>query len=305
MKNWVRRDFLAAGTFAAIAGRIKARSDDAAKADAGTNEALKTLAAGHKGEVAIAWKHLKTGDGWSLQADKPMPTASLIKFPIMIETYRQVAEKKVSLDKMITLEAADKVPGSGILTSDFSPGATLALRDAVRLMIKFSDNTATNLVLDEIGLDTTAKTMNALGCPNTWVHSKVYKRETSIAPERSRQFGLGSTTAAEMIRLLEALHLKKLVSPEASTEMYAHLLTCDDTDKFPRLLPYGTKIAFKTGSVNASRTAAGIIETKSGPVALCVLTDKNEDQSWGRNNAGDLVCSNAAKILFDRFDTKA
>lgn len=304
MKNWSRREFLAAGTVAAIAGRIQTKADDAAKADAGSNEALKTLAAGHKGEVAIAWKHLKTGDGWSLQADKPMPTASLIKFPIMIETYRQVAEKKVSLDKMITLEADDKVPGSGILTSDFSPGTTLALRDAVRLMIKFSDNTATNLVLDEIGLDTTAKTMNALGCPNTWVHSKVYKRETSIAPERSRQFGLGSTTAAEMIRLLEALHQKKLVSPEASTEMYAHLLTCDDTDKFPRLLPYGTKIAFKTGSVNASRTAAGIIETKSGPVALCVLTDKNEDQSWGRNNAGDLVCSHAAKILFDRFDRK-
>jgi len=304
MKNWSRREFFAAGTVAAIAGRLPVGSQEVADADVRTIKALETLAAGHKGEVAIAWKHLKTAAGWSLNAAKPMPTASLIKFPIMIETYRQVAEKKVSLDKMITLEAADKVPGSGILTTDFSPGATLALRDAVRLMIKFSDNTATNLVLDEIGLDATAKTMNALGCPNTWVHSKVYKRETSIAPERSRQFGLGSTTADEMIRLFEALYQKKLVSPEASSEMYAHLLTCDDTDKFPRLLPYGTKISFKTGSVNASRTAAGIIETKSGPVALCVLTDKNEDQSWGRNNAGDLVCSHAAKILFDRFDRK-
>ncbi|MBI1324473.1 serine hydrolase [bacterium] len=267
-------------------------------------KALKSLATDHKGEVAIAWKHLKTGQNWSINADKPMPTASLCKFPIMIETYRQAAEKKVSLDKMITLKAEDKVPGSGILTADFSAGSTLALRDAVRLMIKFSDNTATNLVLDVIGLDSTAKYMASLGCPNTWVHSKVYKRETSIAPERSKQFGLGSTSADEMIRLLELLHQKKLVSPEASTEMYAQLLTCDDKNKFPRFLPYGTKIAFKTGSVNASRTAAGIIDTKSGPVALCVMTDKNEDQSWGPENAGDLVCSHAAKILFDRFDRK-
>jgi len=304
MKSWFRRDFLVTGIATAIAVRSQALADDPSNEDVRMIKSLKALATDHKGKVAIAWKHLKSGESWSIDADKPMPTASLIKFPIMIETYRQAAAKKVSLDQMITLKAEDKVPGSGILTSDFSPGSTLALRDAVRLMIKFSDNTATNLVLDVIGLNSTAKFMAEIGCPNTWVHSKVYKRETSIAPERSKQFGLGSTTADEMIRLLESLYQKKLVSPEASTEMYAQLLTCDDKNKFPRLLPYGTKIAFKTGSVNASRTAAGIIETKSGPVALCVMTDKNEDQSWGPENAGDLVCSHAAKILFDRFDRK-
>lgn len=309
MTNWARRDFLASGLMigSAFAMGPRVRAAQAGKAQAERPlpiDELKALAEKHKGQVAIAFEHLPSGASWALKADEPMPTASLIKFPIMIEAYRQAAEKKVSLDKLITLEAVDKVPGSGILTYDFSPGATLALRDAVRLMIKFSDNTATNLVLDEIGLDATAKTMAAMGCPNTWVHSKVYKRETSIAKERSVKFGLGSTTANEMIRLLKLLYEKKLVSPEASKEMYAHLLTCDDKDKFPRLLPHNTKVAFKTGSVNASRTAAGIIETKSGPVALCVLTDKNEDQSWGPENAGDLVCSHAAKILFDRFDRK-
>ena len=267
-------------------------------------QALTTLAESHKGKVAIALKHLTTGETWALNADTPMPTASLCKFPVMIETYRQAHEKKVSLGQMITLKKDDMVPGSGILTYDFSPGATLALKDAVWLMIKFSDNTATNLVLDAIGLDSTAKTMTAWGYPNTWIHSKVFKRETSIAMERSKQFGLGSTTANEMVRLLQALHKQELVSKEASQEMLAHLRTCDDRDKFPRFLPHGTKIAHKTGSVNASRTAAGIIETASGPVSLCVLTNDNQDQRWAPDNAGDLLCSHVAKVVFDHYNIK-
>ncbi len=265
---------------------------------------LKKLADAHKGKVAISLKHLKTGESWALNSQTPMPTASLIKFPVMIEAYRQAAEKKVSLDQMITLKKEDKVPGAGILTYDFTPGATLALRDAIRLMIKFSDNTATNLVVDVIGLPSTAKTMIAMGYPNTQLHSKVYKRETSIALERSKQFGLGSTTADEMIRLFEELNRGKLVSPEASKEMYAHLLTCDDNEKFPKFLPHGTKIAFKTGSVDASRTASGIFETASGPVALCVLTTDNEDKSWIPENAGNLLCAHAAKIVFDHYNIK-
>lgn len=263
---------------------------------------LTSLADSHKGKVTIGVKNLKTGESWFRDADTPLPTASLCKFPVMIEAYQQVEAKKVSLDQMITLQKEDKVPGSGVLTYDFSPGSTLALRDAIRLMIKFSDNTATNLVLDVIGLDATAKTMEKMGYPNTKIHSKVYKRETSLFPERSKQFGLGSTTAGEMVRLCEALNAGQIVSPEASKEMYAHMLTCDDKDKFPRFLPYGTKIAFKTGSVNASRTAAGIIETKSGPVALCVLTDQNEDQSWTPDNAGDVLCAKVAKVVFDTYN---
>ena len=181
---------------------------------------------------------------------------------------------------MLTLEESDKVPGSGILTDHFSAGATFPLRDAVHLMIVYCDNTATNLVLDEIGIGSTAATMEKLGYPNTKLHAKVYRRDTSVFPERSKEFGLGSTTAAEMIGLCEALHHKELVSPEASEAMLRHMYACDDKDKFPRFLPPGTKVAFKTGSVNASRTAAGIIECPRGPVAVCVLTDENDDQSW-------------------------
>ncbi len=265
---------------------------------------LRPLIAAHKGEVAVAVKHLKTGETFFHHADTPMPTASLIKLAVMIEAYQQAAEGKLKLTDTVTLKKEDKVPGSGILTEHFSDGLTIPLLDAVRLMIVFSDNTATNLVLDKIGLDATAKRMEAWGFPNTKIHSKSFKRETSVFPERSKQFGLGSTTAREMIELLEKLHKGELVSPEASKAMLEHLKKCDDKEKFTRFLPPGTVVAHKTGSVSDARTDAGIIFTKSGPVALCVLTAKNEDKSWTADNAGNLLCAKVAKAVYDCFDRK-
>jgi hypothetical protein len=136
--------------------------------------------------------------------------------------------------------------------------------------------------------------MERLGYPNTKAHSKVFRRDTSVFPERSKTFGLGSTTAAEMIRLCEALQKGELVSKEASEAMLKHMRACDDKDKFPRFLPPGTKVAFKTGSVDASKTAAGIIECGQGPVAVCVMTNENEDKRWVTDNAGNRLCAEVA-----------
>src|SRR5262245_56990299 len=110
---------------------------------------LKPLLDAHKGKTAVAVKHLTTGERYRLRADVPMGTASLIKFAVLIEAHRQAAEKKIDLDAPVMLRKEDKVPGAGILTPHFSPGATFPLRDAMHLMIVYSDNTATNLVLDK------------------------------------------------------------------------------------------------------------------------------------------------------------
>ena len=93
------------------------------------------LIADHKGKVTAACVHLGTHERHVFEADTVMPTASLIKLPIMVEVYAQAKEGKVKLDDMLTLQVADKVQGSGILTDHFSPGAKFSLRDAVRQMI--------------------------------------------------------------------------------------------------------------------------------------------------------------------------
>jgi beta-lactamase class A len=255
---------------------------------------LAPLAKAHKGKVAIAIKHLDTGEYYYLNADEPMPTASLIKLAVMVEAYQQAAEGKVKLSDPVILRKGDMVPGSGILTYHFSDGASFPLRDAVRLMIVFSDNTATNLVLDKIGIGATAKRMEEWGFPNTKIHSKSFRRDTSVFPERSKKFGLGSTTAREMVQLLEKLQQGKVVSPEASKEMLEHLKHCDDKDKFTRFLSVKIVVAHKTGSVNDARTDAGIVYL-GFPVAMCVLTADNEDKTWRPDNAGNLLCARVAE----------
>ncbi|HZW35236.1 MAG TPA: serine hydrolase [Isosphaeraceae bacterium] len=266
---------------------------------------LMPLIAAHKGKVAVAVLHLDTGESFRYHASEVMPTASLIKFPVMIEAYRQAAAKQVDLDATLTLKKSDKVPGSGVLTYHFSDGATFKLRDAVRLMIAFSDNTATNLVLDAIGIGATAATMEMLGYPNTKIHAKVFRRDTSVFPERSKQFGLGSTTPDEMIKLCAAVYRKQLVSPAACEEMLGHLRACEDKDKFPRFLPPQTKVAFKTGSLDETRTAAGIIECPGGPVAVCVMSCQNQDKRWVPDNAGNRLCAEIARAVYDHFDRSA
>ncbi len=219
--------------------------------------AIKPLISGYQGDVAVALHHLESGTQWSYRGKVTMPTASLIKLPVMIEAHRQVAQGRISLSQMIEVTEKDRVVGSGILTQHFSPGMRLSLRDAIRLMIVFSDNTATNLVVDAIGLPATSKTMAELGFPETQLNAKVFMRETSIAPERSEKYGLGSTTAEEMVELLTRLYRGQLAEPEATKMMLDDLIHCDDKSRFPAKLPTSVQVAHKTGSVTRVRTDAG------------------------------------------------
>ena len=267
-------------------------------------QAILPLIKDHQGDVAVAVKNLKTGESYEYKADQPMPTASLIKLPVMIAVYDAVDKGKLSLDEVIEVKKGDQVPGSGVLTSHFSPGTKISLRDAIHLMIVYSDNTATNLVLDKLGLPATNEYMAKLDCPETRINSKVFRRDTSIAKDRSEKYGLGSTTAHDMVKLCEQLHAKKMISEKASQQMLDHLFACDDKLKVPRMLPPGTKIAHKTGSVNTSRTDAGIIESPAGPIAYCILTNKNKDQRWADDNAGDLLCSKIGAAVYKYFNPK-
>ncbi len=265
-------------------------------------ERITPLVEAHHGVTTVAVRHLRTGEHFELRADEPMPTASLIKFPVMVEAYRQAAEGQVDLKEMLTLHDADKTPGSGILSTHFSDGASFSLRDAIRLMIAYSDNTATNLVLQKITLPATNETMEKLGLANTKVHGLVFRPQSSILPERGKQFGLGSTTAAEMVKLLELVEAGKVVNAAACDDMLEHLRACQDKNRIPKLLPAGTKVAHKTGSVGAVRTAAGIIEAPSGPIALCVLTKDNEDQRWTDENAAEILTAQIARAVYDHFE---
>jgi serine-type D-Ala-D-Ala carboxypeptidase (penicillin-binding protein 5/6) len=262
---------------------------------------IRPLVDAHRGDVAVSIKHLRSGQNIAIRESEVQATASLIKFPIMVAAYHQVELGKLSLDKLITLRKDDMVQGSGILTSHFSEGTILSLRDAIRLMIAYSDNTATNLVLEEVGLETTNAILSELGFVDTRIHAKVYRRNTSIAPERSQRYGLGSTTAQEMVRLCELLESGELATSGNTKAMLEHLYACEDRSKARRFLPSGTKLAHKTGSVDRVRCDSGILATGQGPVAYCVLTENNVDSSWGDENKADLLCAEIAREIFKHY----
>jgi D-alanyl-D-alanine carboxypeptidase (penicillin-binding protein 5/6) len=263
---------------------------------------LKPIVETYPGEVAVVVRHLKSGEEFEWRADAVQPTASLIKLAVMITAYRQADAGQLDLNHTLELQAADKVPGSGILTDHFSPGMKISLRDAIRLMIRWSDNTATNLVVRETGLKSVSETMQALGFPGTQLNSFVYRGDTTIAPERSRQFGLGSTTARETVAILESLHRGSIASPASCDAMLEHLKNCEDRSMLVRDLPETVKVAHKTGAVSASRCDAGIIYGPKGAFAICVLTTANPDRSWKDDNAAHVLMGKLGKAAYDYFN---
>src|SRR5688572_24119714 len=138
-----------------------------ADAPPGLAPKLAPLIKAHQGDVTIGVKHLGTGETYYLNGDDVMPTASLIKVAVLAEAYLQADEGKFSMKDTVTLKNSDKVPGSGILTSHFSEGAKLPLRDCARLMCVYSDNTATNLILDKVGIANVNKRMETMGLKET------------------------------------------------------------------------------------------------------------------------------------------
>jgi len=262
---------------------------------------IQPLVDAHRGDVAVIIKNLETGEVYSHNPDAVMPTASLIKFPILIELYRQAEAGTLNLDKIITLRQEDKVPGSGILNDHFEVGTQIPLVTAARLMITYSDNTATNLVLDQIGLGSTAQTMAKFGLPETQVHSKVFRRDSSIQPERSQRYGLGSTTAKDMLSLLERLHQRTLLTPASCEAILEHLGTCDDRSKLVRRLPSTVKSFHKTGAVNECRTDAGLFKTPAGTLAMIVLTANNKDTRWTDDNEAELLCASIGETAVRYF----
>jgi beta-lactamase class A len=270
---------------------------------------IKPIADAHKGEIAVAIRHLETGESYVLNGDAVMQTASLIKLAIMATAYAEADAGRVDLRKMLTLSADDKVQGAGILTDHFSVGTQLSVRDAIRLMIRYSDNTATNMVIDQVGLKTVTDWTKANGMPETRLNGKVFKgAKTTLDPERLKKYQLGSTSPNETIKLLELIHTHKAAKAESCQAMVEHLKQNDDKDMLLRFLPENFVAAHKTGATNRVRTDAGIFffpdradAKKSHPVAVCVLTGENGDTRWIKEHTAEIIIGQIGKAVYDHF----
>ena len=256
----------------AVARPAPVRADTAA-----LRQKLDSIAGAHHGIVGYSVIDLDNNVRMSRRGDETFSTASLIKVPILVTVYDLVARGQLSLTDPITVLKIDQVPGSGVVQY-LHNGAILTVQDAAWLMTTISDNTATNLLLDRIIIRTVWNKMDSLGLHNTKVHSKSFKRSSSVAMDSSVKYGLGVTTPNEMARLFELLALGKAVNASSDSAMLDILEHNEDDGKLQRFV-YGARAARKTGDTDKVRTDCSLFYLRNRIVA-CVLTKENVDMRY-------------------------
>lgn len=270
---------------------------------------LNGLIAAYQGKAAVYATDLRSGKNVAINADVPVPTASVIKLTILFEALKQIEAGIVHFDDTLTLRKNDQVPGSGVLRL-FDTPRTLTLRDALTLMIDLSDNTATNLVIDHLGLQKIDARIRWLGLRNTWLYKKVFQPASGPMPADQKAFGLGKTTAREMAGVMQRFLTCNLQPPNtALPPTAAEQKLCDvaigmlkgqfDGNDIPRYL--SAAVANKTGALNDVRNDVGIVYAKNGPVIISAFTYDNKDQSWTVDNSGQLFIGKLAKAIVDQW----
>ncbi len=263
----------------------------------GPAEAVRTIVQSFPGQVRLFAKNLDTGASVGLGEDELVRTASTIKLPVMVEAFDRVARGAARWDEPLTLTAESTVGGAGILF-ELAPGLKLTLRDAVRLMIVISDNTAANLVIDRLGADAVNARMDALGLTRTRLMRKVMGGGDSRAglDPANKRFGLGVSTSREMVTLLEKIEGGEVVSKEASAEMIAILKRQQVHDGIGRTL-VGVPIANKTGALDRLRADVAIVYSDRGRLAMAITVDDMPEIVWSVENPGLLMLSRLSLSL--------
>ncbi len=261
---------------------------------------LAAIAASFHGDVAFAAKNLSGMQSVGLRENTRVKTASVIKVAILAEAMLQVKEGKLHLDDALTLAAADRVPGSGLL-QDLQPGLRLTLEDAMTMMIVLSDNTATNLVLDKVGIPNVNRRMAELGLPNTKVFKKVFKPLDRPMTDEEKEFGLGVTTPAEMLKLLEMIERRKIGDAATSDKMIAILKKQRDRDAIPRFLSGIPKVTFatKAGALDELRNDVGLVYTPNATLAIAAFAYNAKNRPWTADNEALTTIGRLAKAVYN------
>lgn len=219
------------------------------------------------GQIGFYYRNLVTGETLSRSARQPLIAASVIKLPIMVEAFRQAEAGLLDLNEPVTVSRADCLPSCGVLSS-LHENVTLPWLDLVTLMIIVSDNTATNLLIQRLGINRVNDTMTALGLTGSRLNRKLF------CPELSRQGIENYVTAQDVGLLLEKLYLGQVVSPKASRQMLDILSRQQLNGKIPfHLHVKGIQVAHKTGEDTGITHDVGVVYGPQ-PFVVCFLSNQ-------------------------------
>ena len=218
-----------------------------------------------KGEAGIVVRDLRFNWEISHNKDRLFASASLAKIPIMCACFLAAEEGKINLDQQVVLKNSDKFTGSGIL-KDIRPGAIFSVEELIELMVDDSDNTATNILTNLVGIDYLNKVFNSLGLKHTNLSRRV--ADFSLRDQGVENY----TTAEDISLLLEKIYRRSLISRDLSEKCLRVLKLQRVNDRIPKYLPLDVTVAHKTGLERNVCHDAGIVFCCKGDFLICVLT---------------------------------
>ncbi len=243
------------------------------------------------GVMGLAIEDLTSGDHIFLHEDEVFAQASSIKIAVLAQLYLQAQQGKLKLTDLYTLQSSDLVPDSDIM-GGLTPGVTrITLRDLATMMVAVSDNSATNVLIDRVGMDNVNAMLDSLGLSHTRLRRKMMDLE---AAKQGRE---NISTPREMMTLLEAIYRGKVLNKDSSADFFK-MLSTNKNSWIPRDLPADVKSANKPGALEAVRNDSGIVFVEGRPYVICVMTSFLRNERDGEEAISKI--SLEAWRMFDR-----
>jgi len=249
---------------------------------------------------AIAYLDIETGDKFTINERESFHAASTMKTPVLVETYKQAAEGKFSLDDSLLVHNSFKsiVDGSifAVDSADDSEkdlysliGSKVPVSDILFRMITRSSNLSTNIIIDKVGAENVNQTMRSIG-------AKDIRVLRGVEDSKAFQKGLNNTTTAhDLMLIFGRIARNEMVSPEASGGMIDILMSQHFKNIIGGKLPPEVKVASKSGSITAVCHDSGIVFLPDGRRYVVVLLSRGIED----HKAASQLLSNVSKHIYD------
>ena len=243
------------------------------------------------GVMGLAIEDLSTGDHFFLHEDEVFAQASSIKITVLTNLYLQAQQGKITLKDLYSVQSSDLVADSDIMNG-LTPGVTrVTLRDLATMMVAVSDNAATNVLIDKLGMQNVNAMLDSLGLTHTRLRRKMMDLQ---AAKEGRE---NISTPREMMQLLEAIYRGKVLDKDSTADFFK-LLSTNKSSFIPRDLPPDLKIANKPGELEAVRNDSGIVFVEGRPYVICAMTGYLRNEREGEDAIAKV--SLIAWRMFDR-----